>query len=82
MFQWKDSFCLPLSHSLKQSDDFELFVSENVAFSPGKKKKKKIQPINLRRVMHLFVFFFTNENEKAKILPSKLRERRNTAKMP
>lgn len=81
MFQWKDSFCLPLSHSLKQSDDFELFVSENVAFSPGKKKKKKIQPINLRRVMHLFVFFFTNE--KAKILPSKLRERRNTLlKMP
>lgn len=46
-----------------------------------KKKKKKIQPINLRRVMHLFVFFFTNE--KAKILPSKLRERRNTLlKMP
>lgn len=48
-----------------------------------KKKKKKIQPINLRRVMHLFVFFFTNENEKAKILPSKLREHRNTLlKMP
>lgn len=66
MFQWKDSFCLPLSHSLKQSDDFELFVSENVAFSPGKKKKKKIQPINLRRVMHLFVFFLLMKMKRQK----------------
>lgn len=31
MHQWKDSSCLAPPHSQKQSDDFELFVSENVA---------------------------------------------------
>lgn len=49
MFQWKDSFCLSPSNSLKQSNDFELFVSENVAVPPGKKKKKWI--------IHLLVIF-------------------------
>ncbi len=53
MFQWKDSFCLSLSHSLKQSEDFEQFVSENVAFS----SETKPQQIKLRRVMHLFGFY-------------------------
>lgn len=56
MFQWKDSFCLSPSNSLKQSNDFELFVSENVAVPPGKKKIKN-QPINLE-MDNTFISFF------------------------
>lgn len=76
MFQWKDSFCLSPSNSLKQSNDFELFVSENVAVPPGKKKKKKNQPINLEMDNKFISFFFTNEDEEAKCCPAKRRQHR------
>lgn len=42
------------SHSLKQSIDFELFISESVADSAAGKKNR---PIKLRWLMQLFVFY-------------------------